>query len=255
MSVTLRVKSNDAALRAQREAIAQRVLARFVDSLPTSRLLCFLDDDDPSGLKLAFGASNRGLYGPIYDSTPMADWPEYVTNCIFFDDGVSLLRPRVIDDLVYVYGSAWTSAAGVTMTLAHELQHVIQHTNIHKLWAVNSLIRQLPKTMIEHLRLEWADIPIEREARIVAKRIALDLCGEQAVTAYIEKRIAEAAEPHDTADWLLVRDLTPSSSVDLVNATRQLFQRLRPYRAELDRLMKENDGDPDFSDIDLEAFL
>jgi hypothetical protein len=32
----------------------------------------------------------------------MPDWPEYVTNCIFFDDGVTLLRPRVIDDLVYV---------------------------------------------------------------------------------------------------------------------------------------------------------
>jgi hypothetical protein len=190
MPVTLRVKSDDNALRAQREAVAQRVLARLVDSLPTSRLLCFLDDDDPPGLKLAFGAANRGFYGPVCDSTPMPDWPEYVTNCIFFDDGVSLLRPRLIDDLVYVYGSAWTSAAGVTMTLAHELQHAIQHANVRTLWAVNSLIRQLPKTVIERLRLEWADIPIEREARIVAKRIALDLCGEQAVSAYIEKRIS-----------------------------------------------------------------
>src|SRR5260370_40672921 len=125
MPVTLRVKSDDTALRAQREAIAQRVLAPFVDSLPASRLLCFLDDVDSSILKLAFGAANRGLYGPIRDSTPMPDWPEYVTNCIFFDDGVSLLRPRVIDDLVYVYGSAWTNEAGLTMTLAPELQHTI----------------------------------------------------------------------------------------------------------------------------------
>jgi hypothetical protein len=102
MPVTLRAKSQDTALRAKREAIAQRVLARFADYLPTSRLLCFLDDDDSPGLKLTFGATNRGLYGPVRDSTPMADWPEYVTNCILFDDGVSLLRPRVIDDLVYV---------------------------------------------------------------------------------------------------------------------------------------------------------
>jgi hypothetical protein len=255
MPVTLRVKSEDSTLRTQRETIAQRVLARFLDFLPASRLLCFLDDVDSSTLKRAFGAANRGLYGPIRDSTPMPDWPEYVTNCIFVGGGVSLLRPRMIDDLVYIYGSAWTNEAGATMTLAHELQHAIQHANVRKLWAVNSLIRHLPKTVIECLRLEWADIPIEREARIVAKRIALDLCGERAVIAYIQKRIAEAVEPHDTADWLFMRDLTASSSVDLVNATRQLFHRLRPCQAELYRLIHENDGDPDFTDIDLETFF
>jgi hypothetical protein len=125
MAVTLTVKSDDIALREHREEIAQRVLARFIDSLPTSRSLCFLDDDDPPALKHAFGAANRGLYGPVRDSTPVPDWPEYVTDRIFVDDGVSLLRPRVIDDLVYVHGRAWASGAGATMTLAHELQHAV----------------------------------------------------------------------------------------------------------------------------------
>jgi hypothetical protein len=49
--------------------------------------------------------------------------------------------------------------------------------------------------------------------------------------------------------------LRESSSLDLVSATRQLFQRLRPYRAELDRLIHEGEGDPDFSEGDLEAFF
>jgi hypothetical protein len=254
MPVMLQVKSKHGTVKTQREVAAQRVIARFAPCLPKSRLLCFFDDEDPPMLKRAFGAANRGLYGPIHDSAPMADWPDYVAHCVYFDDGVSLVRPRVVDDLVYLYGSAWEDEAGMTMTLAHELQHAIQHANARQLWAVNSLIRHLPKTAIADLKLEWADIPTEREARIVAKRIALDLCGEPAVSAYIEKRMSDAIEPHEAADWRFIRELTPSSSVDLVDATRLLFRRLRAYRANLEELVRENSNNSDFSDVDLNDF-
>lgn len=127
--------------------------------------------------------------------------------------------------------------------------------NARELWAVNSLVRQLPITAIENLKLEWADIPIERDARTVAKRVALDVCGEQAVSAYIQKRMAEAVQPHDVADWQFVHHLTPADSVNLPEATHSLFQRLRPYRADLTRLMQENRDNPDFNGIDLHAFL
>jgi hypothetical protein len=100
-----------------------------------------------------------------------------------------------------------------------------------------------------------ADIPIERDARIVAKRVALDLCGEQAVTAYIQKRMAEAVQPHDVADWQFVNDLTPSDSSNLLQATQSLFQRLGPYREELTMVMQENSGNPDFNGIDLHPFF
>ena len=56
---------------------------------------------------------------------------------------------------------------------------------------MNSLIRMRP-TAVDDLKLEWADIPIERDARIVAKRVALDLYGEEPVHRYIDQRSAEA---------------------------------------------------------------
>jgi hypothetical protein len=65
MPATLKVKSVDAAVRTQREATAKRVLDYFGSCLPPSRLLCFLDDDDPPDLRREFGPANRGVYGPI----------------------------------------------------------------------------------------------------------------------------------------------------------------------------------------------
>ena len=45
---------------------------------------------------------------------------------------------RVIDDLVYLYGSTCADEVGLTMTLAHKLQHAIQHGKERNVWAVNS---------------------------------------------------------------------------------------------------------------------
>jgi hypothetical protein len=253
LPITLEVKSDNAQVKADREAAARRVIACLAPSLPESRTLCFLDDEDPSSLKRWLGATNRGISGAIHDNAEREHWPEYVWEFVFFHDRFSGLPARVIDDLVYLYGSAWTDVAGMTMTLAHELQHVVQRANARELWAVNSLVRHL--SAVEDLKLEWADIPIERDARIVAKHISLDVCGERAVTAYIQKRMAEAVQPHDVADWQFVHDLTPADSVNLLQATQSLFQRLRPYRAELTRLMQENNDNPDFNGVDLHAFF
>jgi len=239
----------------QREAAAQRVLDYFDGGLPSSRLLCFLDDGDPPMLKQIFGVSNRGLYGPINDSTPFADCPDYVTDCIFLDDGVSLFYPRTIDDLVYLYGSTCGNAVGLTMTLAHELQHAIQHSNARRVWAVNGLVPQLHKTVIAALKLDWFDIPVEREARIVSKRVAVSFFGEGRVTQYIDEKIAEAVTENDVADWQFVRTLTPSSPADIVADTQRLFQRLKGYRPDLEAVLKEKKEDPDFCDINLDEYF
>jgi hypothetical protein len=254
MPVTLRVKSEDAIVRAQ----AQRVLDCFGNNLPPSRVLCFLDDNDPAILKQAFGAANRGAYGPIKDSTPLDIWPDYVTDCILVDDGISLLFPRVIDDLVYLYGSTCANKVGLTMTLAHELQHSIQHAYARKVWAINGLVRHLPKTAIAALKLQWADIPIERETRIVSKRMAVDFFGEQSVTEYIDEKIAEGIARNDAvdvADLQFIRSLIPSSSVDLANDTQRLFNRLKGYRSELKAILQEMKDDRDFGDLDLDAYF
>src|SRR6202035_3440712 len=63
MQVTVHVKSKDGAVKSQLVAAAHRVISHFGDRLPNSRLLCFLDDEDPSSLKVVFGSANRGVYG------------------------------------------------------------------------------------------------------------------------------------------------------------------------------------------------
>ena len=70
----------------------------------------------------------------------------------------------IFDELIYLHGSTCASEVGLTMTFAHELQHFVQHGNMLTLWAANTLIPQLPKSVINALGLRWCDIPHECEA-------------------------------------------------------------------------------------------
>jgi hypothetical protein len=257
MPVTVEVKTEDAAVKSHREAAAQRVINYFDLCLPDSRLLCFLDDKDPYMLREERGPENRGLYGPIHDNTRMLGWPEDVTSCIYVYDDVSHISLRVIDDLIYLYGSTCGDEVGLTMTLAHELQHAIQHSEVRQLWAVNSLIRNLKKKVIDALKLTWANIPTEVEARIVSKRVAECFFGEQRIRQYIDRKIEEPITEDDVVDWQFVRTLMPSRSVDLAGDTQLLFERLKDYKSELEEALQEKRryNPADFSDIDLDAFF
>jgi hypothetical protein len=254
MSISLKVESGDAQVRAQRGALAQRVMSYFGERLPESRLLCFLDDQDSPALRGKYGRANRGLYGPIHANQDLpSQWPENVRNCIYFNDKF-FGRTMIIDDLIYLYGSTCDDEVGLTMTLAHELQHFIQHSKVRKVWATNSLVCRLD---MGGLKLTWADIPIEREARIISKRVAECLFDEQRVRQYIDKKIAERASEADVADLQHISTLTSSSSVDLVGETQLLFERLKGHKSELEKILREAKeiGNPDFSDIDLDAFF
>jgi len=257
MPVTLKVKSEDAAVKANREATAKRVMDYFGSCLPPSRLLCFLDDGDSLEVRGERGNANRGIYGPIHDGTPLADWPDYIQNCIYVEDYAPLYLRRVVDDLIYIYGSTCANEVGLTMTLAHELQHAIQHSNARKVWAVNGLVTNLDREIINAEKLTWADIPIEREARIVSRRVAVHLFGEQHVIQHIDQKIAERVTEGDVADWQFVRTLTAFSSVDLVGDTDALFQRLKGFRSELEAVLRSarQDNPGDYSDIDLASFF
>jgi hypothetical protein len=146
---------------------------------------------------------------------------------------------------------------GLTTTLAHELQHSIQHAKVRKLWATNSLVGRLDKKVVDALNLNWCDIPTELEARIVSKRVGESLFGEERVSQYIDRKIVERITDNDAADWQGIGTLRPSDSVDLVDRTRQLFERLKGCRPELETVLRklEQSGNPDFSDIDLDAFF
>ena len=233
MPVTLRVEAEDAAVKTQREILAQRVINYFGLCLPDSRLLCFLDDEDPPTLRGDHGPANRGLYMPIHDLGDLDGWPKDVRECIYPSNRYGS-RSRVFDDLVYLYGSTCIDEVGLTMSLTHELQHVIQHAGNRRLWAANTLINDLKRETVSALGLTWADIPTEVEARIRSKCVAESLVGKQRVRKYINKRIGQRATEADVADWEFVRSLTTSSSVDLVAGTQLLFERLRECRSEIE---------------------
>jgi hypothetical protein len=148
--------------------IAQRVLDQFVGSLPADcRLLCFLDDQDSQALKLATGldASNRAFHTRISDNTAFDSWPKYVRDCLFVFERYPIGRKRLFDQIIYLYGSTSRNIVGMTMSLAHELQHAVQHEALPELLNANRLFASLPKTVIQDVGLQWADIPTEREAK------------------------------------------------------------------------------------------
>ncbi len=69
MLPTVKVKSNDAVTKLEREATAQQVLAHFGNQLPDLRLLCFIDNDDWQPFRDYAGEANRGFYTPVKKST------------------------------------------------------------------------------------------------------------------------------------------------------------------------------------------
>jgi hypothetical protein len=256
MPVTVKVKSTDAAFKARREGTAERVITHFGNRLPNPQLLCFFDDNDWQPFKEYAGEANRGFYTPIKENTfAWPVWPDYVMECILVDDAPSVVLKCVCDHVIYLHGSTCTNEIGLAVTFAHELQHFVQHSDVRKLWAENSLIQQLPKDAINVLGLKWSDIPIEREARAVSKQTAESLFGAARVRQYIDTRITEAVNADDAADWRFVQDLVPSTPYDLADETRLIFQRLKTYRPNLKEVLQEVKEDPDFKDVDLDALL
>ncbi len=256
MAITLEVKSDDPSIKTHREAAARRVIDHFDASLAAARLLCFLDDEDPPELKQKYGVANRGGYLRVYNPEHLDGWPNYVRRLVY-PYSLTGGQTRVFDGVIYLYETTCADEVGLTMTLAHELQHAVQFSKERQLWAANSLVAQgLTGQSVAALGLEWKDIPIEVETRIIAKRLAERFFGEKRVRQYIESRISARITESDAADWQFVRTLTSSSAVDLAGETRRLFKRLMGYRRELeDALQQLQIESPDYADVDLDDFF
>jgi hypothetical protein len=256
MPLTLVAEPENSETGTRRRELARRVMERFAAELANSRLLCFLDDQDAPIIRLDRGPANRGFYAPINDGTPL-DWiPEYVSSRIYVDDGVSVFYTRVVDGLIYLHGTACVEEVGLVMTLAHELQHAVQHTKSRKLWALNSLVNELDRAIIKRLNLTWADIPIEVDARLVSKRVAEQLFGNERVRSYIDGKIAEHVTGADAADWIYLRSLDPATTVDLAVASQLLFARLKDYRPELEAVLRRAKSvSQSYGDISLDSFF
>ncbi len=211
-----------------------------------------MDSQDSQPFKQMYGAANRGFYAPLREG-PLPNWPDYMRNVILVDPtrGTSRLRELAFRHVIYLHGGTCSTDVGLTMTLAHELQHFVQHDKAPHLWAVNTLVTRLPRDIIDALALKWCDIPHEREARIVAKRTAEALHGAEAVGRYVEAMIEARVTDSDAEDWTCIRDLAIAIPYDLDGETRLFLPRLRKYRSELESELLLFQGNPDFAGVDL----
>jgi len=249
------VKSQVPTVKLQREEAAQRVLAHFEGRLSDLRLLCFFDDEDCQEFKFIMGKDNRGFYRPLSDSTTYSGWPEEMIDRIFVEDAESVLRKRVIDHVVYLHGDTCKDLIGLTMTFAHELQHVAQRRRLGEIFFANGIVKMLPLHVIDGLALKWKDIPIEREARAVAKKMAIDLFGPEAVSLFMQQRIAASSNQSDIEDCLFIQTLDTSLPYDVEGETVKLFRRLGPYRQDVEKTMAKHRSGPEFDDFNLDSLM
>ena len=128
--------------------------------------------------------------------------------------------------LIYLHGSTCDRDIGLTLTLAHELQHFIQYPTCRPIWAAGVLLSNLPNLNQEHF-VRPADYPIERNARVVAKRTAISLYGTEAVSDYIRDRIRENLTPIDVVDWRFMLSDEADEVYDMDEGTRLLVERHR----------------------------
>lgn len=251
MPPTVAVKTSDTVIGIQRQEAAQRVIAHFGDSLPDLRLLCFFDDEDWLALRGYGMAANRGGY---FSDPFWRNMPHYIRDRALVDGHIAF------DELIYLHGSTCSGEVSLTMTFAHELQHFVQHSTMPSLWAANTVasttLRGLAMSEFQALGLRTCEIPIEREARIVAKRVAVDLLGTDSVNEHIESKIAERITAQDAADWDCIRGLAVHAPYDLADETKHFFPRLAGHRSELERALGSlQTHDVAFRSVDLDSLL
>ena len=113
------------------------------------------------------------------------------------------------------------------------------------------------KTTITRLGLKWRDIPIEYEARVVAKRAAQTILGEKKTADYIEFRINERVTDSDADDWQFIQGIDTSSTdpFDCAAKTQELFRRLVPVRNELEQALDNSRMRPEFANLNLDEMM
>lgn len=235
--VSFEVRGDDAALRAKRHLNCETTLQHLnVDlSQLSETVVCLIDDQDCSHLRHQPGAANRGLFSPLRGQELGGLIPHYFLDSVTRFNCQSWKQEELFNCLIYVHGSTSSSEVGLTLTLAHELQHFVQYATDRPTWAVDRLLAELPAPHSEALQ-RWTDFPIEREARVVAKRVAFEMYGQQAVTDYIRQKLGERINEADVVDWKFLLSAESDAAYRAVEHTRTLVRRFRSQLIALQRL-------------------
>ena len=123
---------------------------------------------------------------------------------------------------VYVHGSTAVDDIGLTLTLAHELQHFVQATNTPNAMETHRILKDLPALRANPGTL-WSDFPMEREARIVAKQVAEEIHGDHDVKQNLAKRVRD--HDADAKDWQFVSGIDTSCPYDAIVETKLMAEK------------------------------
>jgi hypothetical protein len=211
---TVIVRPKGASETRRREEAAHQVLSAF-GALPAGRLLCYFDEQDCWAFKdgtLGLGKANRGLSGPVTKPTDFQGWPWEVVSCIYTSLSVDDSQ-AAFDFVTYLHDSSCEDPVGLTMTFAHELQHFIQWATMPTVWEANA--RFVKRRLESVAGFDSHELPVEKDARIVAKRIAIRIHGREAVDRCIEKNIANPMDDLDQRNWLFVKGLDVAKPFDV----------------------------------------
>jgi hypothetical protein len=251
---SLHVRSKDADIQKHREDACARVLEFFEQNTPIpveDRVLCFLDDRDLPNLKVAFGGvANRGVHWPIRGQG-LGIWPTDMWNVIAPPDNLYGETTWPFASVVYLHGGTCQNDIGLTLSLAHELQHFMQFVNARSLWAVNALLGS-PDLPTEDLKVPW-DLPVEKDSRVLSKRVAESIFGKERVEGYISDRINARITDLDAQDWEFVKGIDPFARYDAAAETRTLVHKYRSSLKQL-QLAPKWLQDPDVSTIDFDGY-
>ncbi|HET8888997.1 MAG TPA: hypothetical protein VFQ41_08845 [Candidatus Angelobacter sp.] len=206
----------------------EEVLKRF--EVYDTRLLCFLDDEDAPEMTCDLGPLYCGVFGAVQGNR--LHFPDYLLD--LFADFSKVPRLRHYDYFVYVRDTTCKTVPGAVITLAHELTHCWQRHTATKVWLANSLLYWNLGDMdrIAHAMTNAWDIPIEHEAQLNSRRVAVELLGETVVDAHAASRIQDN---HDPGKWRFFRSLSMSSTFDLLEATKPWVNQYRNKMQDLDQ--------------------
>ena len=201
--------------------LCQQVEAQF--QLPARRLCRYFARLDNGWLVQEYGKTFRGLHIPYSERTSFS---KEIRDCFFLPfDETPARAVQAFDNLIYIRPSTCADATALVITYAHELQHFVQYATMPRLVTLNGILRQHLKDL-EPTAIT-TDIPIEREANIVSKRVAEVVCGTESVKAFADEQI-EVMGQNDVQDekarWIFFRDVPSSTEYDLLAETLRLVE-------------------------------
>lgn len=209
--------------------LCQQIESHF--ELPPKRLCRYFANGDDFCLRQMCGEHYRGFHAPR-SSCPVL--PHYLVPCFYhpfdpFKSDVPFEETIAFDNLIYIRDTTCQEGGvGFVLTYAHELQHFIQHGHTPSLSAVNSALYQNLKQFEPNTIA--IDIPHEREANIVSKRVAERLFGVNAVSEYAEGQIQfmeRVGDAEQKARWIFFRDVPSSTVCDLLQETLPFVEKYR----------------------------